>query len=311
MIALFKKQKSEKEIIEEIHNEFDTAPDRLLERALEIIQNESNQKVVLESAVEDKANRLEKLGFIKNGLVARKKEIEQRNNEKDKVVDLTLQQSNLLKYYKDSYPFIKTITIDELDRICGKYGLIYAPVNHYKYPVPEKNLEDIENVQSLKHEDSQKSITTYTFSCKYKNRIEDFNKLVSLFRGDTFSEEDLHNIWNTFMPKENYRKIDDTFWYYGYLAQQGLIQNPVINEAFIANGVKTTINRDGLFIAAPKHHFDLTGLLFDENKGYFKAEVQVFKDPIVFRYVKGNMVQVVTKWGLEADDPALQMEILN
>jgi len=61
MITLFKKQKSEKEIIEEIHNEFDTAPDRLLERALEIIQNESNQKVVLESTIEDKANRLEKL----------------------------------------------------------------------------------------------------------------------------------------------------------------------------------------------------------------------------------------------------------
>jgi len=36
----------------------------------------------------------------------------------------------------------------------------------------------------------------------------------------------------------------------------------------------------------------------------------VYKDPIVFRHVKRG-IQVITKWGLEADDEALQVGILN
>jgi hypothetical protein len=108
---------------------------------------------------------------------------------------------------------------------------------------------------------------------------------------------------------EKYR-LSDTFWYYGFLAGKGKISDPVINEAFIADAIQTTYDRTGLFIAAPKEHFDLSGLTFDKNKGFYEAKVRVIKDPIVFRYVKGG-IQVLSKWGLEAEDPALQIEILN
>ena len=63
--------------------------------------------------------------------------------------------------------------------------------------------------------------------------------------------------------------------------------------------------RAGLFIAAPESHFDLKGLTKKGVRGFFKTVIRKeTKDPIVFRYVKGG-IQVLTKWGLEANDPEL------
>ena len=69
------------------------------------------------------------------------------------------------------------------------------------------------------------------------------------------------------------------------------------------------INRDGLFIAAPKSHFDLKGLK-KKGLGFFNFTVTEVKDPIVFRYVKGG-IQVLSKWGLEANDEMLVNPINN
>jgi hypothetical protein len=69
-------QKSEKELIEEIHNEFDTAPERILQQALSIIGEQQSSKVSLESEIEDKAIRLKNLGFVKNGLVDKLEKID-------------------------------------------------------------------------------------------------------------------------------------------------------------------------------------------------------------------------------------------
>ena len=46
-------QKTEEELIEEIHNEFDTAPERILQQALSIIGQQQASKVSLESEIED------------------------------------------------------------------------------------------------------------------------------------------------------------------------------------------------------------------------------------------------------------------
>jgi hypothetical protein len=135
-------------------------------------------------------------------------------------------------------------------------------------------------------------------------------KLVKLFGGDTFTEEQLNEIHLKHFGHLHGHRISDTFWYYGYQAGRGKVANPVIAKAFIADAIETTYDRTGLFIAAPKEHFDLSELTFDEKKGFYEAKVRVIKDPIVFRYVKGG-IQVLSKWGLEAEDPALQIEILN
>jgi hypothetical protein len=301
----------DQKLIDEIHNEFDTAPQRILEQALEIINRESDVKIELETNIVGKALRLKSLGFEKNALVYNLTHTEREIKKSESVIDMNTEMAHRVKYYTSTYPFLKFLPESELDRICDKYGLVYAPVKHYKMPVPEKNLHEIENAQPLKFADEQRDLVTYQFVNQYSVKQEDFNKVAKLFGGDTFNTEQLERIHIEYFGEIIKHRLSDTFWYYGYFASQGKIKNPVIREAFIADAIETTYDRTGLFIAAPKEHFDLTDLTFDENKGYYHAKtVRIIKDPIVFRYVKGG-IQVLSKWGLEAEDPALQIEILN
>lgn len=297
-------------LIDEIHNEFDTAPDRILQQALDIINTESNVKVSLQSSISEKALRLKTLGFEKNALVHNLTHTEREIKKTTHLIDMNAEMAHRVKYYTSTYPFLKFLPESELDRICDKYGLVYAPVKHYKMPVPEKNLREIENAQPLKTGDEQKTLVTYKFSVNWDKRQNEFNKLVKLFGGDTFTEDELKKIHLKHFGKIGGHRLSDTFWYYGFLAARGEVKDPVITEAFLADATETTYDRTGLFIAAPKEHFDLSGLTFDNKKGFYQAQVRVIKDPIVFRYVKGG-IQVLSKWGLEAEDPALQIEILN
>lgn len=298
-------------LIDEIHNEFDTAPQRILEQALEIINRESDVKIGLQSNIVEKALRLKSLGFEKNALVHNLTHTEREIRRSEGLIDMNGEMAHRVRYYTSTYPFLKFLPESELDRICDKYGLVYAPVKHYKMPVPEKNLKEIENAQPLKSGDVQKSLVTYKFENKWTAKNADFEKLVELFGGDTFSVEELEKIHLEYFGSIINHRLPDTFWYYGYLASRGKIKDPVISEAFIADAIETTYDRTGLFIAAPKEHFDLSELTFDEKKGYYETKtVRIIKDPIVFRYVKGG-IQVLSKWGLEAEDPALQIEILN
>ncbi len=299
-----KQVNSEQSLIDEIHNEFDTAPQRILEQALAIIDRESNSKIVLESNIEEKANRLEKLGFNKNGLVAKKQDIDKRNSQKDAVIEMEVKQANLINYYSRTYPFLKFLPESELDRICEKYGLVYAPVKHYKMPVPEKNLEEIENSQPTKAEDKSDKKVTWKFIHNTSYKHELYDEIIKSLGGNEFTDEEI-----VFLYKKHFNKVISKTDDYN---QSNLIWKFAhsIGKTLVCDGEKTEQDRSGLFIAAPQQHFDLEGLEFDKNKGYFKVTKTLIKDPIVFKYVKGGIL-VVTKWGLEGEDPALQMEILN
>lgn len=296
-------QKSEKELIEEIHNEFDTAPERILQQALSIISDTQNSKVSLESEIEDKAIRLKNLGFVKNGLVDKLEKIEERNRQKDLIIDMEMKMAEGIKYYAQTYPFLKFLPISELDRICDKYGLVYAPVKHYKMPVPEKNLQEIENAQPLKSSDVQPDVVTRTYYDDSNSRKWGYKKVKELLGGNSFTDDEIRELAKKHNIPLLYNTTRDFFWKVGCVILSD-------DDMCLTKEVVETSSRSGLFIAAPKDHFDLTGLTFDKKKGYFQTTIQIKKDPIVFRYVKGG-IQVLSKWGLEADDPALQMEILN
>ena len=296
-------QKTEEELIKEIHNEFDTAPERILQQALSIISEAQNSKVSLESEIEDKAIRLKNLGFVKNGLVDKLEKIEERNRQKDLIINMEMKMAEGIKYYAQTYPFLKFLPISELDRICDKYGLVYAPVKHYKMPVPDKNLQEIENAQPLKSSDVQPDVVTRTYYDDSYNRKWGYNKVKELLGGNSFTDDEIRELAKKHNIPLLYNSTRDFFW----KAARKILSD---GDMCITKEVVETSSRSGLFIAAPKDHFDLTGLTFDKKKGYFQTTIQIKKDPIVFRYVKGG-IQVLSKWGLEADDPALQMEILN
>jgi hypothetical protein len=296
-------QKTEQELIEEIHNEFDTAPERILQQALSIISEQQNSKVSLESEIEEKAIRLQNLGFVKNGLVNKLGEIQERNRQKDLIINMEMRMAEGIQYYARTYPFLKFLPVSELDRICDKYGLVYAPVGHYKMPVPDKNLKEIENAQPLKSIDVQPDIVIRTYYDDSMSRKWGYNRVKQILGGNSFTDDEIRELAKKHNIELRWNSTSDFFW----VAGRKFLSD---DDMCITKEETKTISRKGLFIAAPKDHFDLTGLEFDKKKGYFQTTIQVKKDPIVFRYVKGG-IQVLTKWGLEADDPALQMEILN
>jgi hypothetical protein len=191
-------------------------------------------------------------------------------------------KSDLIVHYRTRYPFLKFLTLEELERICDKYDLVYAPVQNYKKDVPEKNLRDIENAQPLDKNDFKTPTYTYNIREYFSYVPDGFKEFIKNLVTETLLTDESQ--FRTLCPiKYN----DKWVW--------TVSGTPIV----------TKTDYLGLFIAAPKTHFDLEELT-QHKKGFFKTEnfKPEPKDPIVFRHVKGG-VQVLTKWGLEANDSML------
>lgn len=274
MLSLLNK-KTEQQIVAEIHNEFDTAEDRLLKQA-EMLLTELN--IPTESSIEKKAETLKSLGFVNSETVKQAEKLSTTRKKEEERLVATKELAETIQYYKQNYPFQKFLTESELERICKKYNLVFAPVANYIKDVPEKNINEINKCPSLKPKDNPTNIYIHTIS-KLKNRIS--NVKIKTTEND------------------------------GHLGANSLLKKYKINESSEYNSINVetvTIKRDGLFIAAPKLHFKLNGLL-NKKYGFFNFTVE-HKDPIVFRYCRSG-VQVLSKWGLEASDELLINEKLN
>lgn len=116
-------------IIAEIHNEFDTAGEKLLNEARRILQSDYDTS---------KGERLKSIGFTssKDAINAEAK-LKEKKEQKE--------LAELIGYYELYYPNNKFITEPIVKQICEKYGLFFADVSYYKGDVPEKNVSEIEN----------------------------------------------------------------------------------------------------------------------------------------------------------------------
>ncbi len=272
--------KSEQQIVAEIHNEFDTAEDRLLQEANSLLTELNLQT---ESSMQAKAERLTSLGFVNSAPV---------NWVKNNSLVKTKEQADLIRYYKQTYPFQKFLTESELERICEKYNLIFAPVSYYKKDVPDKNISEIERASSLKMDDSAKNIITtkldYNGVLNIGNTNAKMKGLPFIIKGQSF---------NSWIEADAYLRKH-------YSSKTNGI-------SYIVNKCTTTEEeRQGLFIAAPQSHFNLNGLKKSGKYAFLNITITEVKDPIVFRYCRGG-IQVLSKWGLEASDELLLNEIEN
>lgn len=276
--------------IEKIHNEIDTAQDRLIDNSTRII--EENRSTDVEQAILNKAERLKSVGFTNTVEIEKADNI----NKNGLRVISTQEQDDLLMYYKNSYPFSKFLTIGELDRICKKYGLIYAPVERYKKEVPEKNLKEIEERKKMISDDLPRNV----FKVKYK--VSDWN----IYKNIYVTKNDARHWKKSVEIDAKKEEIDE------YDLRQYLLEKYKFSKrlTFKKINIKKE-NRRGLFIAAPKGHFDLKGLKKNRLGYYFHVSRTIETDPIVFQYCRGNMVRVITKWGIEANDPSLVLPINN
>jgi hypothetical protein len=162
-------------------------------------------------------------------------------------------------------------------------------VNRYLNDVPEKNLKEIESAPQLKYED----LPLNKYFIKYNGSFESNTK------------------WS---HKRLYRK--GIFVYHeridsGNTASRAFTNETGLNcDRFSSDWKIEESKRRGLFIAAPKSHFDLKGLKQSSPFSFNIFTPVIQEDPIVFRYVKGG-IQVLSKWGLEANDEELVNPITN
>lgn len=132
--------------VQEIHNEFYSADERLLMEAMNLISNPRAQEV-------NKAQRYTKLGF---GSCKPVKEAEELSAKA--LVAKELKET--IWYFRQHYPQNKFITELEVERICKKYGLLLGESANYIGDIPEKNLLEIERFK-LRKEDLSDPVPTY------------------------------------------------------------------------------------------------------------------------------------------------------
>lgn len=136
--------------VEQIHHEFNTASDRLLEEA----------KKILKQKVDERGKRLMALGF--RGTEEAK--IARRTQESIRLAQL---EAEYITRSSQRYPEYKFITKRDAKKIAAKYSLVIGEVGDYRGYVPEENLRDIEHFMS-KHgnaiEKARAKSSPYSFS---------------------------------------------------------------------------------------------------------------------------------------------------
>ena len=125
-------EKSNVELIEQIHNEVYSAHELLLKEAENILN-----KPIDESKVQDYQNLIN-LGFNNEKNIIKHKE-ELTKIEESKFI------KSKIDYYSFKYPFNKFINEDSVIRICEKYGLLLTDVNRFIGSIPETNQKEIIN----------------------------------------------------------------------------------------------------------------------------------------------------------------------
>jgi hypothetical protein len=125
-------EKSNVELIEDIHNEVYSAHDLLLKEAKAILE-----RPIDEVKVQD-YQKLINLGFNNEKNIINYKE-EIKNIEESKKI------KSIIEYYSFKYPFSKFINEDSVIKICAKYGLLLTNVDRFIGSIPEKNQKEIIN----------------------------------------------------------------------------------------------------------------------------------------------------------------------
>lgn len=271
-----------------IHADFDAAQDRVLSECDKLL---SELQIPTETKVENKARMLTDLGFVNSEPVKQLSVFKKQKEEIERVIAVTKQQATYIRQYMQTYPLEKFIPVSEFERICKKYGLIHAPVANYIKDVPEKNVLEMKNRKPLDHiasPDKYNIISNIKFmhghTEKYKAFVRE-NVIGKPIVGD-ISERKVSELCKEF----NGRRGSEWHYY---------------------KGTVETIDKTGLFIAAPPSHFDLRGVSQKTKQGYFNVTTTEVKDPLVFEYCKGDIVRITTKWGTPDDKSYLDEGLID
>lgn len=255
-----------KEVIE-IHNEFNTAGDKLIAEACEIIEKAQAPEI-------DKAKRLSFLGF------KQAKQVEESTTILKQAV-LSEKVAELVKKYQVQYPNNKFITEEQVQAICFKYNLICGEVGKFRGFVPEKNLKQIEDFKNRYDIPQQARFTTWANTDEAIISLSDYTRKES---SDYVWYE--HTATGKHCFQQNIKEYDGIHYY---------------GNCFKPNGnlsVNGRIEVIGLQICAPVKDMDMEGMTIKD--GYKMRNIHV-PDPVVLQPILGGYL-ILTAWGDEASD---------
>lgn len=265
--------RSNKEIVEEIHETFFTEVDRLLEDAKITGSMETTKQALL-----NKAARLTALGFSET------KECQEAKAESARLGLIQLHnqhKENLIRainYFQFKYPQYKFITEESVKKICGKYNLIYGPAERYIGTVPDKNLADMEAFAIDPADECWETIRIIRFT---GNR-----KIIRFVSGEEMIEKARKT--EIMSPSERMEQLRFEF----------LID---INE--YTNQCKDEI-------CAPVSDFNTTGMDIDNfNLQPMEIPDPVVLKPVFFAGMKHYLIK--TAWGAEGSDELVVNQKMN
>lgn len=260
-------EKQYPKVVEDIHNEFFTAGDNILQEATCLLKE-------LEEKDLAKGKRLAAIGFGKTreAVVA----IETQNK-----LATTKEIADLVMYYRMNYPNNKFITEEQVKDICFKYNLVCGEIGLFKGFVPEKKLVSIEKF-NLKEEDKF-DITKPIYFATSENGTDDWKPI-------NISEKD-------FLTDYVKVYINKSYHYVRHVCPtlnngKGKVVSHLAQPELVNNKTK-------LQICAPIKDMEIEGMSVKEGYQLFK-QINV-PDPVVLQPVKGGYL-IVCAWGDEASD---------
>lgn len=287
--------------VEVIHREFDEAQDKVLHSCDEYLKNTKFDEN--KSKIENKADLMKELGFTNSETIEKAKTIEFQKANLKNSIDEKLKLVQVMQYYIQKYPLNKFIPVSELNRICKQYGLIHAPVANYIKDVPEKNLLEISNRKRLDYTDSHEDFYQISFSLRGNKRDSDQYYIQSELPKSVFQfKHDVNTSRHLSDPFWRKRAIEEHLSKLGYNKKSIYIDESTVNR----------VSMNGLFVAAPISHFKLDDVNKQSEFGYYTTtKVAEVKDPIVFEYVKHDLVRIISKWGTDDDQAYLDDTLTN
>lgn len=273
---MFKKKQTTEVLIAEIHNEFNTAGEKLLLSAQKILNQVGQHNI-------EKAERLKNAGF---------------SNSQDVrtliPVKVTQETVDLIHGYLMRYPLNKFITKDQVIQICKKYNLVTVPTSKYKGFVPETKLKDVENFHV-----HDMDLPDFLIRIKAAWNTPNPESFVIRSRGADW----IHKKFGELIPSSHpaLKWHGDALFGVYYEGKRG--RQIAYVEKF------DLIETREMQICCPEKDAEISGL--KKIGSFFHSVTTVHvPDPVVLQPVKGGYL-IVTAWGDEASDPIVVNPVNN
>lgn len=259
------KQRAEKarRIVKSIHEDFDTASERAVQEARSIV---------------DKSNRLNSHTELRDLSLLGFKNVKQVADWQKAEVDKAraLETMRLVEKYSAENPNYKFITVEQVQAICEKYGLLCVPADRFKGGIPEKNMKEI----------------TEFYKTNPKVYYEKDRRTLSGHASFDFSNT--NNFYDEQQVNEIRRSVDRDYSRYR-------------NFYPFPTDLGYSFTKVPTFVCATAQDI----IVQNNDKVHGKVFMtQFIEDPIVLHFVKEGFI-IVSKWGPEGNDPSLINEKMN